>query len=70
MRPLDIELREVPAESMTPTRIHLEKKVDHLKGNWFEWSCTACMPDGKTVEGSVQADGQGEMIAEETFEEC
>ena len=55
---------------MTPTRIHLEKKVDHLKGNWFEWSCTACMPDGKTVEGSVQADGQGEMIAEETFEEC
>jgi hypothetical protein len=55
---------------MKPTKIYLESKVDNLKSNWFVWSCTADMPDGKTVEGTVQADSQGEMIAEETFEEC
>lgn len=54
---------------MKPTKIYLESKVDHLKGNWFLWSCTADMPDGTSVEGAVQADGQGEMIAEETFEQ-
>ena len=55
---------------MKPTKIHLTSKSGHIKGNWFEWSCTAQMPDGRTVEGYVQANGYGEMVAEETFEEA
>lgn len=53
---------------MNPVRIDLTGKCDHLKGNWFEWYCTADMPDGTTQTGTVQADGGGEMIAFDSFQ--
>ena len=48
-------------------KIELQEKCSAIKPNWFEWSALAIMPDGKIVEGLVQADGSGDMIAEETF---
>jgi len=46
----------------------LTGKCDQFKSNWFLWSCTATMPDGSEVDGQVQADYQGECIAEDAFE--
>jgi hypothetical protein len=51
-----------------PIRFLLSSKADHLKGNWFLWHCVAEMPDGTEAEGTVQADGQGEGVAEDTWE--
>lgn len=51
-----------------PQDIRLDSKVDQYKGNWFLWSCIATMPDGTEIEGTVQADGRGNLIAEDTFE--
>lgn len=55
---------------MKPTAIHLKSIEGHLKGNWYEWQCTAEMPDGTEVDGYAQADGQGEGVAVETFEKA
>jgi hypothetical protein len=52
-----------------PIKIYLERRLDSLRNNWFEWTCTAELSNGNSAEGTVQADGQGELIAEETFEE-
>jgi len=41
------------------------EKVGHLKGNWFDWHVERS--DG--IHGTMQADGQFEMKAEDTFEE-
>lgn len=48
--------------------IELQEKIDHIKGNWFEWAALRNNPDGSQTEGTVQADGFGDMIAEESFE--
>lgn len=53
---------------MKPTTIYLERRLDALRNDWYEWTCTAEMPDGTSAEGTVQAAGDGELIAEETFE--
>ena len=55
------------ATKVTIVKIEIGQRIDHLKGNWYEWSCTAEMPDGTLVEGTVQADGTGEGMAVETF---
>jgi hypothetical protein len=47
--------------------IELLEKVDHIKSNWFEWAALRNEPDGSQTEGTVQADGSGDMIAEESF---
>ncbi len=49
-------------------RITLIRKVDGIKGNWYLWECEVELPTGETKTGSVQADGHGNLIAEETFE--
>ncbi len=51
----------------TPLKIELQEKVDELKSNWFEWACIAVMPDGQIIDGTVQADGSGDLIAKESF---
>lgn len=56
------------AQTMKPTTIYLERRLDALRNDWYEWTCTADMPDGTSREGTVQAAGDGEMIAEDTFE--
>ena len=53
---------------MMKETIHLVEKIDCLKSNWFVWQCEKELPDGTVIDGSVQADGYGIMIAEETFE--
>ena len=53
---------------MKIARIELTAKCGHLNGDWWEWLCVATLPDGSRVNGSVQADGLGELIAFETFE--
>jgi hypothetical protein len=40
-------------------------KDDHIKSDWWSWFCRRKI-DG--VEGYIQADGQFEMVAEDTFE--
>jgi hypothetical protein len=49
--------------------IELERRLDSIKANWYEWQCTMIKTDGSAVEGTVQADYQGDLIAKETFEE-
>jgi hypothetical protein len=49
-------------------RINLICRDSHLKGDWWEWMCQKVMEDGRLIDGYVQADGTGDMIAEETFE--
>jgi hypothetical protein len=49
-------------------RIMCIRKVDTFKSNWYLWEAEAEMKDGSIIEGFVQADYQGEMIAYETFE--
>jgi hypothetical protein len=49
--------------------LELGKRLDSLKGNWYEWQCTLIKPDGNAVDGTVQADFGGDLIAKETFEE-
>lgn len=49
---------------------NLHEKVDHIKGNWFLWSVTRIELDTDIeTEGSMQADGQRELIAWDSFEE-
>lgn len=49
-------------------RIHLTSRDSHLKGDWWEWMCQKELPDGTFIDGYVQADGSGNLVAEETFE--
>jgi hypothetical protein len=50
------------------TTFELQEKIDHIKGDWWLWTCVKHIPNGISVEGSVQADGSGEMVSEESFE--
>ena len=52
---------------MTP-KFHLIRKIDSFKSNWFLWECDREYPAGVWKHGTVQADSQGECVAEETFE--
>lgn len=50
--------------------IELQSRHDAIKeGQWYEWTAVLIKPDGSVVEGTVQACGDGDMIAKETFEE-
>lgn len=42
--------------------------LDNLKPNWYIWKCQVELNNGKFIQGSVQADYLGELIAEETLE--
>lgn len=53
---------------MKTTTIYLERRLDALRNDWYEWTCTAELPDGTSAEGTVQAAGDGQLIAGETFE--
>ncbi len=56
---------------MTPTkplRVHTVSLCDHIKGNWYVWHCVAHMPDGRIIDGTVQADSAGDGADLETFE--
>ncbi len=49
-------------------RLLLANKIDHIKSDWWLWECDKEQDDGTLVHGTVQADGQQNLIAEETFE--
>jgi hypothetical protein len=51
-----------------PVACHLQYIADTLKPGWCEWYCELHYPGGEVVEGTVQADSQGELVAMETFE--
>lgn len=55
---------------MNVERFYLTSKEDCLRNNWFIWRCQKELLDGTLVNGYVEADGQGMMIAVETFEEA
>ena len=48
-------------------QIHLIRKEDSLKSNWFIWYCYK-EADNKVIYGYCQADWQGECIDEDSFE--
>jgi len=58
--------------STTP-KIHLIRRIDCLKRNWFVWEATKewTGQDERMLHssGTVQADWQGEAIAPETWED-
>jgi hypothetical protein len=49
-------------------RHHLIRKIDSLKSNWFLWECDREQSDGTLEHGTVQADYQGDGVAEDSFE--
>jgi len=53
---------------MNEPRFELIRKIDHLDGNWYLWECLRENPDRSRTVGTIQADGQGEWIANDTFE--
>ncbi len=53
---------------MSRFKYHLISRADNIKSNWFEWECEREDEAGNIVEGYIQADYSGEMIAEESFE--
>jgi len=50
-------------------KIELHSRLDSIKANWYEWQAVLIRPDGSVIEGTVQACGNGDLIAMETFEE-
>lgn len=50
-------------------RYHLGTMIDCLKSNWYLYHCEMEDENGKIVEGAIQADSTGELIAEDSFEE-
>lgn len=48
---------------IVPTKIE-----EHLKSNWCSWRCNVALPGGKWVDGYVEADESGELIAEESLQ--
>jgi hypothetical protein len=49
-------------------KITLSIRGGAIKPNWYEWHCTHETENGWPVEGTVQADYTGDLIAPETFE--
>ncbi len=49
-------------------KFHLISKIDSIKSNWFLWEADRERTDGTLEHGTVQADYQGEGVAEETWE--
>lgn len=74
--------RELPTEEMEAAlkeykeaklkqikgKIHLVSRDSHLKGDMYDWICQLEKPDGTFIDGYVQATGDGNMIAPESFE--
>ncbi len=51
-----------------PNKIHLIRKIDSLKSNWFLWECDRERSDGTIERGTVEGDYIGHLVANETWE--
>jgi len=51
-----------------PVKIRLIDWVDYIKPDWYLWSCVGTLRNGMEIEGSVQANYEGDIVEESSFE--